>query len=247
VSIWHWNINGLNAILERGDLQEFLKKADPTIICFNEIKVDVEKMDKMNYHKQIPSEYEQFWNFCRVKKGYAGTAILTKVKPISVTYDLGIAKHDGEGRVVTAEFKEFILVETYVPNSGDGLSRLKYRVDEWDRDFQAYLHKLRNDKHKPVIITGDLNVAHQEIDVFDPKGKEKIAGYTPQERESFDKFLKEGFVDTFRHFHPEKKQFSFWSARSGARKEDKGWRLDYFLINKEHMGMVTDSSIHGEY
>jgi len=134
-----------------------------------------------------------------------------------------------------------------VPNSGDGLSRLKYRVDEWDRDFQAYLHKLRNDKHKPVIITGDLNVAHQEIDVFDPKGKEKIAGYTPQERESFDKFLKEGFVDTFRHFHPEKKQFSFWSARSGARKEDKGWRLDYFLINKEHMGMVTDSSIHGEY
>ena len=179
MSIWHWNINGLNAILERGDLQEFLKKADPTIICFNEIKVDVEKMDKMNYHKQIPSEYEQFWNFCRVKKGYAGTAILTKVKPISVTYDLGITKHDGEGRVVTAEFKEFILVETYVPNSGDGLSRLKYRVDEWDRDFQAYLHKLRNDKHKPVIITGDLNVAHQEIDVFDPKGKEKIAGYTP--------------------------------------------------------------------
>ncbi len=204
-------------------------------------------MDKMCYHKQIPSEYEQYWNFCKVKKGYAGTAILTKVKPVSVTYDLGISKHDGEGRVVTAEFKDFIIVETYVPNSGDGLKRLKYRINDWDKDFQAYLHKLRVDKKKPVIITGDLNVAHQPIDVFDPKGKEKIAGYTPEERESFDNFLKSGFVDTFRHLYPEKKQFSFWSARSSARKEDRGWRLDYFIINKEDIGMVVDSTIHGEY
>ena len=179
VNIWHWNINGLNAVLDRGDLQEFIKKADPTIICLNEIKVDVEKMDKMGYHKQIPSDYEQYWNFCRIKKGYAGTAILTKVKPLSVTYDLGIGKHDGEGRVVTAEFNEFIIVETYVPNSGDGLKRLNYRIKEWDHDFQAYLHKLRDEKKKPVIMAGDLNVAHQEIDVFDPKGKDKIAGYTP--------------------------------------------------------------------
>jgi exodeoxyribonuclease III len=113
-----------------------LKKADPTIICLNEIKVDVEKMEKMQYHKQIPSDYEQYWNFCRIKKGYAGTAILTKVKPLAVTYDLGIGKHDGEGRVVTAEFKDFIIVETYVPNSGDGLKRLNYRIKEWDQDFQ---------------------------------------------------------------------------------------------------------------
>jgi len=125
----------LNAITERGDLQEFFKKANPDILCLNEIKMDYEKMDKNGYHKQIPPEYEQHWNCCKVKKGYAGTAILTKIKPLSVTFDLGIPKHDGEGRVITAEFKEFILVETYVPNSGDGLKRLKYRVGEWDKDF----------------------------------------------------------------------------------------------------------------
>ena len=179
VSIWHWNINGLNAVCERGDLQEFLKKTNPDILCLNEIKMDYEKMDKMNYHKMLPSEYEQYWNCCKVKKGYAGTAILTKVKPLSVTYDLGISKHDGEGRVVTAEFKEFILVSTYVPNSGDGLKRLKYRVNEWDQDFQKYLTKLRDDKKKPLILSGDLNVAHLEIDVHDPKGKDKVACFTP--------------------------------------------------------------------
>ena len=135
LSIWNWNINGINAVIERGDIQDFIKKIDPTILCLNEIKVDYEKLDKMGYYKHIGSDYEQYWNCCKVKKGYAGTAIFTKVKPISVTYDLGMPKHDGEGRVITAEFKEFVLVSTYVPNSGDGLKRLKYRVDEWDKDF----------------------------------------------------------------------------------------------------------------
>lgn len=162
-------------------------------------------MDKMNYHKLLPSEYEQHWNCCKVKKGYAGTAILTKVKPLSVTYDLGISKHDGEGRVITAEFKEFILVATYVPNSGDGLKRLKYRVNEWDQDFQKYLTKLKEEKKKPLILTGDLNVAHHDIDVHDPKGKDKVACFTPQERDSFANFLEQGFIDTFRHLYPEKK------------------------------------------
>lgn len=186
-------------------MQNFLKKANPTIVCFNEIKVDVEKLDKMGYTKQIPSDYEQYWNCCSVKKGYAGTAILTKVKPIAVTYDLGITKHDGEGRVITAEFKEFILVATYVPNSGEGLRRLKYRVGEWDKDFQEYLTKLRKEKGKPLILTGDLNVAHLDIDIFDTKGKEKIACFTPEERKSFGDFLEKGFVDTFRYLYPDKK------------------------------------------
>lgn len=144
---------------------------------------------------------------------------------------MGISKHDGEGRVITAEYKEFILVATYVPNSGEGLKRLKYRVDEWDKDFSAYLLALRASKKKPLIITGDLNVAHNEIDIYDPKGKDKIACYTPQERESFGDFLKKGYVDTFRNLHPDQKKFSFWSARINARSDNRGWRLDYFLIN----------------
>ena len=135
VSIWMWNVNGINAGIEKGTFQAFIKKADPMIFCLNEIKVDAEKLEKMGYHKHIPAEYEQYWNCCKVKKGYAGTAIFSKVKPISVSFEIGISKHDGEGRVTTAEFKEFILVATYVPNSGDGLNRLKYRVGEWDKDF----------------------------------------------------------------------------------------------------------------
>ena len=221
----------MNAVIERGDLQAFLKAADPTILCLNEIKVDIEKLDKMAYHKNIPADYAQYWNCCRVKKGYAGTAILTKVRPLAVTYDIGVAKHDGEGRVTTAEFNEFILVATYVPNSGQDLGRLKYRVDEWDRDFQAYLVRLRKEKGKPLILTGDLNVAHHPIDIFDPKGKDKVACYTPQERTSFGKFLEMGFVDTFRHLYPEKQEFTYFSMRSGARATNKGWRIDYFVVN----------------
>jgi exodeoxyribonuclease III len=141
-----------------------------------------------------------------VRKGYAGTAILTKVKPLNVTYDLGIdSVMDGEGRVITAEFKEFVLVSTYTPNSGDGLVRLKVRVNEWDKKFQAYLAKVKEDKKKPLILTGDLNVAHHEIDIFDPKGKDKTACFTKEERESFGNFLASGFVDTFRHLYPDKK------------------------------------------
>lgn len=133
----------------------------------------------MGYHKQIPEEYGQYWNCCKTKKGYAGTAILTKVKPLAVKYDIGISKHDGEGRVITAEFKDFILVSTYVPNSGQDLKRLKYRVGEWDQDFQEYLVKIKKEKGKPLILTGDLNVANNEIDIFDAKGKDKVACFTP--------------------------------------------------------------------
>ncbi len=148
-----------------------MKEANPDIVCFNEIKTDEEKIMKGGFHRQIPDGYEQYWNCSKTKKGYAGTAILTRVKPISVEFDIGVSKHDDEGRVITAEFEKFIVVAVYVPNSGDGLQRLKYRTEEWDKDFFDYLDKLRLKKNKPLILTGDLNVAHHDIDIFDPKGR----------------------------------------------------------------------------
>lgn len=178
ISLWSWNVNGINAVIERGDFQKFMNKVDPIILCLNEIRTDYEKLERLDYFKEISKEYAQYWNCCKVKKGYAGTAIFTKVKPTSVSYDLGISKHDGEGRVTTVEFKDFILVCAYVPNAGSELQRLNYRVKDWDRDFQAYLIKLK-DKGKPVILTGDLNVAHEEIDIFNPKNHERSACFTP--------------------------------------------------------------------
>ena len=179
-----WNINGVNAVLTKGNLQHFLDSTNPDIICFNETKIDMEKINQISLPKYFPKQYFQFWNCCKIQKGYSGTALLTKVEPINVQYDLGIEKHDGEGRIITAEFKEFVLVTVYVPNSGDGLKRLEYRVKEWDVDFQNHLASLR-EKNKPIILSGDLNVAHNDIDIYDPNGKSSIACFTPEERKSF--------------------------------------------------------------
>ena len=179
--------------------------------------------------------------------GYSGVAIFTKLKPIKVTHDLGVSKHDQEGRVLTAEFESFVLVSVYTPNAGEGLKRLAYREKEWDVDFFEHLKNLEK-LGKAVICTGDLNVAHKEIDIYDPKGKEKVPGYTPQERESFDAFLKSAdFVDTFRELHPEAVKYTFWSMRANLRPVNKGWRLDYFLVNRKFFGMVEDSLIHNEF
>ena len=178
VDIWNWNINGVNAVLNKGVLQEFIKDKSPSILCLQETKADPEKVDKMMYFNKIEPGYAQYWNGCTAKKGYSGTAIFTKVRPVSVQFDFG-TKHNQEGRSITMEFKKFILVATYVPNAGEGLKRLNYRVNEWDADFHAYLKKLEEDKGKPVVLTGDLNVAHNEMDVYDTKGKEKVPGYTP--------------------------------------------------------------------
>ena len=161
-------------------------------------------------------------------------------------YDIQIAKHDGEGRVLTAEFKDFYLVCVYVPNAGEGLKRLEYRTKEWDRDFLRYLKAL--EERKPVILTGDLNVAHQEIDIYDPAGKHKYAGFTPQERGNFDELLRKGFIDTFRYFYPTERRFSFWTARGpNMRARNAGWRLDYFVATKEFMPHIADSTIHTNY
>ena len=175
----------------------------------NETKADLAKIKSKKLNEALPEGYEQHWNCSIAKKGYSGVALFSKIKPIQVTYGIGVSKHDQEGRVITAEFPDFCLVVAYVPNAGEGLKRLDYRVNEWDKDFQAYLNGLK----KPVLLTGDLNVAHHEIDIYDPKGKEKNPGFSPQERQSFSKFLESGYVDTFRKLHPSEKKFSFWTNR----------------------------------
>ena len=178
IDIWSWNVNGINAVLEKGFLAAFMTKNSPTVLCINETKCDTAKLDKMRYYQRIAPGYAQYWNGSTAKKGYSGTAIFTKVKPLSVQFDFG-AKHNKEGRSITMEFKHFILVATYVPNAGEGLKRLDYRINQWDADFHAYLSQLELDRGKPVVLAGDLNVAHHEIDLYDPKGKEKVPGYTP--------------------------------------------------------------------
>ena len=182
VTICSWNVNGIRATIASGKLKEFLSSFDPDIVCFNETKADLDKVDKERIWEQMPSCYEQHWNCCKTKKGYSGVAIFTKVRPISVTHGLGVSKHDDEGRVLTLEFEQFNIVSCYTPNAGEGLRRIRYRAEEWDPAFFSYIQGLRTKTGKPVILGGDLNVAHEEIDIYDPKGKDKVPGYTPEER-----------------------------------------------------------------
>ena len=231
--VWSWNVNGVNSVIDKGIIAQFIAKNDPTILCLNETKTDVDKLDKKMLYSKIGPGYAQYWNCCKRKKGYSGTAIFTKVRPISVQFDFG-QKHVEEGRSITMEFQKFVLVATYVPNAGDGLKRLDYRINEWDAEFHAYLKRLEQEKGKPVLLGGDLNVAHNEIDIYDPKGKEKVPGYTPQERQSFTELLSKGFRDTYRDLYPVRVQYTFWSVRQNLRPSNRGWRLDYFLLSKDH-------------
>ena len=184
--------------------------------------------------------YESYWNYAD-KKGYSGTAIYTKHKPLSVTYGIDIDEHDHEGRVITLEMEDFYLVTVYTPNSQDGLRRLDYRM-KWEDDFQAYLHKL--DEKKPVIVCGDMNVAHQEIDLKNPKTNHKNAGFTDEEREKMTQLLSNGFIDTFRTLYPEQVTYSWWSYRFRAREKNTGWRIDYFLISERLRDRLEDAKIH---
>ncbi len=218
----------------------------PDIFCLNETKIDITALKKDKLDKLYSETYQSYWNCCKVKSGYSGVAIFSKYKPLKVTYGIDIDEHDQEGRVVTAEFPNFYIVSVYVVNSGEGLRRLDYRTKEWDVAFFNYLHSLR--EKKDVILCGDLNVAHGEIDVYDPKGKEKQSGFTPEERNSFSKFLDIGYLDTFRHLYPEEKKFSYFTPRRvNFRKENKGWRLDYFVINKTAQERLVNSEILTEY
>lgn len=216
-----WNVNGLRAVLKRNFL-EFLDAEKPDVLCLQETKCTPDQVEQL-----WPAKYTTYWN-CAQKKGYSGTAIFTKRRPLQVTPHLGIAEHDQEGRVLTAEFEDFFLVNVYVPNSKRELTRLPYR-QQWDADFLRFLKKL--ERKKPVIFCGDLNVAHTELDLANPKANVKNHGFTPEERAGFSALVAAGFVDTFREFEKGGGHYTWWSPMSGARARNVGWRIDYFLAS----------------
>ncbi len=217
-----WNVNGIRSALKKGFL-EFVRKEKPDVLCVQEIKAMPEDVTV-----DLPG-YEQYWNSAE-RRGYSGTAVFTRVKPLKVTLGLGQEKHDKEGRVIRAEFPDFYLVNVYTPNSKRGLERLPYRTQEWDVDFLAAMKKL--EKRKPVIFCGDLNVAHTEIDLANPKANVKNHGFTPEERAGFDRIVARGFVDSFRVFQKGGNHYTWWSPMSNARSRNIGWRIDYFCISK---------------
>jgi exodeoxyribonuclease-3 len=221
VKLISWNVNGLRAVLRKNFL-EYLGSEAPDILCLQETKAEPDQVEQL-----WPATYTTFWNTAK-KKGYSGTVIFSKTRPSKVTFGIGHADHDNEGRVITAEYPDFFLVNVYVPNSQRELTRLDYR-QQWDRDFLAYLKKL--ERKKPVVFCGDLNVAHTEIDLANPKANVKNHGFTPEERAGFSELIKAGFVDTFREFEKSGGQYTWWSPMSGARARNVGWRIDYFLMS----------------
>lgn len=230
-----WNVNGLRAVMNK-NFMEFFNEADADVFCLQETKLQEGQIEM-----DLPG-YEEFWNYAD-KKGYSGTAIFTRVKPLSVTYGIGIDEHDHEGRVITLEFKDFYFITVYVPNSQDGLKRLDYRM-RWEDDFLKYLKKL--EEKKPVVFCGDLNVAHEEIDLKNPKTNRKNAGFTDEERAKMTALLDSGFTDTFRYFYPERVTYSWWSYRFKAREKNVGWRIDYFICSDALRDRLKDAKIHTE-
>ncbi|MBF1644530.1 MAG: exodeoxyribonuclease III [Prevotella sp.] len=230
-----WNVNGLRACVGK-DFEQQFKDFNADFFCLQETKMQAGQLDL-----SFPG-YESYWNYAD-KKGYSGTAIFTKHKPLSVTYGINIDEHDHEGRVITLEMDDFYLVTVYTPNSQDELRRLEYRM-KWEEDFQSYLHKL--DEIKPVIVCGDMNVAHQEIDLKNPKTNRRNAGFTDEEREKMTELLNNGFIDTFRTLYPEQVTYSWWSYRFRAREKNTGWRIDYFLISERLRDRLIDAKIHTE-
>ncbi|XP_073099079.1 DNA-(apurinic or apyrimidinic site) endonuclease, chloroplastic isoform X3 [Elaeis guineensis] len=243
VKLTSWNVNGLRALLklESFSALQLAQKEDFDVLCLQETKIQEKDVEEIK-QSLIEGYDNSFWTCSVSKLGYSGTAIISRIKPISVKYGLGIPDHDGEGRLVTVEFDSFYLISGYVPNSGDGLRRLTYRVKEWDPSLSNYMKDL--EKCKPVILTGDLNCAHQEIDIFNPAGNRRSAGFTDEERQSFESnFLLRGFVDTFRKQHPGVVAYTYWGYRHGGRKTNKGWRLDYFLVSESIADKVYDSYV----
>lgn len=231
-----WNVNGLRAVFGKG-FPDIIKELDADFVCLQETKMQAGQLDA-----ELPT-YTSYWNYAE-KKGYSGTAIYTRHEPLSVAYGIDIPEHDTEGRVITLEYPDFYLVTVYVPNSQDDLRRLGYRVT-WEDAFRAYLGEL--DKKKPVIVCGDLNVAHKEIDLKNPKSNRKNAGFTDEERGKFQELLDAGFVDTFRHFYPDQRDiYSWWSYRFKARERNSGWRIDYFVTSERLVPRLTSAKIHTE-
>jgi exodeoxyribonuclease-3 len=231
-----WNVNGLRACVGKG-FMDFFNEVDADVFCIQESKLQEGQIDL-----DLPG-YHQYWNYAE-KKGYSGTAMFTKEEPISVSYGLGIEEHDHEGRVITAEFPEYYIVTCYTPNSKDGLARLDYRMT-WEDAFLAYLKKL--EEKKPVIFCGDLNVAHKEIDLKNPKTNRKNAGFTDEERGKFTDLLNDGFIDTWRYFYPDTEGiYSWWSYRFKAREKNAGWRIDYFCVSESLKDELESAKIHTE-
>ena len=231
-----WNVNGLRAIMGK-NFMEFFEAADADIFCLQETKLQAGQIEM-----ELPG-YHQYWNYAE-KKGYSGTAIFTKQEPIDVRYGIDIEEHDKEGRVITLEFTDFYMVDVYTPNSQNELARLDYRMT-WEDAFRDYLCELR--KTKPVIVTGDMNVAHEEIDLKNPKSNRRNAGFTDEERGKMTALLKSGFIDTFRYFYPDLTEvYSWWSYRFKARERNSGWRIDYFLVSEELKDRLEDAKIHTE-
>ena len=230
-----WNVNGLRAVYNKGFLESF-NELNADIFCIQETKMQDGQLD-VNLEG-----YKNYFNYAE-KKGYSGTAIFTKIEPKSVSYGMGIEKHDTEGRVITLEFENFYLVNCYTPNAQRELTRLEYRV-EWENDFRKYLKSL--DNKKPVILCGDLNVAHNEIDLKNPKTNVGNAGFTDEERREMTNLLNEGFIDSFRYLYPEKQEYSWWSYMRNSREKNIGWRIDYFIVSEKLKSNIKDAKIHPE-
>ncbi len=231
-----WNVNGLRACLNKGFV-DFFNAADADIVCIQETKMQPGQAE-VNF-----AGYEQFWNSAE-KKGYSGTAVFSRTQPLAVSYGMGLPEHDQEGRIITLEYDEFQLVNVYTPNSQRGLSRLDYRL-QWEDDFRTYVGQL--DRRKPVIICGDLNVAHQEIDIKNPAANKNNAGFTPQERGKMTELLAAGLTDSFRHLYPDRRDvYSWWSYMGNARERNVGWRIDYFLVSRQVQNRIREAEIRME-
>lgn len=237
----NWNVNGIRSIIKKDFIKD-VKMMNPDILCLQETKAGVEEVKST---LELLPEFKIHVNSCKTKKGYSGTTIMTKIAPKNITCDMNVEEHDQEGRVMTAEFDNFYLVTVYVPNSGEGLKRLDYR-EKWDTDFRNYLVSLK--EKKPVIVCGDLNVAHQPIDIARAKENyNRSAGYTQREIDGFKRLLETGFVDTFRRFYPDEVKYTYWNYLFNARSRNVGWRIDYFLVTEDLIGNVKDAMIYNQY
>lgn len=233
-----WNVNGLRACVQKG-FEDYFKQTDANIFCVQETKLQEGQIDLSD----LLSGYNAYWN-CAEKKGYSGVAMFTKKQPLSVSFGMGIPEHDTEGRLITAEFEDYYVITCYTPNSQNELKRLDYRM-RWENDFRKYIHRL--DAKKPVIICGDLNVAHEEIDLKNPKTNHKNAGFSDEERAKMTELLESGYIDTFRHFYPKSEgEYSWWSYRFKAREKNAGWRIDYFIVSNRLSERLISASIHQE-
>ena len=231
-----WNVNGLRACLNKG-FADFFVAADADIVCIQETKMQPGQAE-VSF-----AGYEQFWNSA-VKKGYSGTAVFSRLQPLAVSYGMGVAEHDQEGRIITLEYDEFQLVNVYTPNSQRGLARLEYRL-QWEDDFRVYVGQL--DRKKPVVVCGDLNVAHREIDIKNPAANKNNAGFTPQERSKMTELLASGLTDSFRHLYPDRRDvYSWWSYMGNARERNVGWRIDYFLVSGQIQNRIREAAIRME-